>query len=65
MDFWMSRNLNEGPSKEILAQWVSLSLKKALREGNIKKGFSRTWIWPLNEHAVDNKHAVDNMHAPS
>jgi hypothetical protein len=52
-DFWMSRNLNEGSSKETLMQWVSLSLKKALTEWNIKKGFSGPRIWPLNEHAVD------------
>jgi hypothetical protein len=58
-DFWMSRNLNEEASKETLAQWVSLSLKKALTEWNIKKGFSGTRIWPLN------KHAVDSMPAPS
>jgi hypothetical protein len=58
-DFWMSRNLNEGASKEILAQWVSLSLKKALIEGNIHKGFSGIGIWPLNEHVVD------SMLAPS
>jgi hypothetical protein len=58
-DFWMSRNLNEGASKEILAQWVSLSLKKALTEGNIQKRFSGTGIWPLNEHAID------SMLAPS
>jgi hypothetical protein len=37
-DFWMSRNFNEEASKDTLAQWVSLSLKKALTEGNIKKG---------------------------
>jgi hypothetical protein len=40
-------------SKETLAQWVSLSSKKALTEGNIKKEFSGTGIWPLNKHAVD------------
>jgi hypothetical protein len=52
-DFWMFRNLNEGASKETLSQWVSLSLKKALTEWNIKKGFSGIGIWPLNEHAID------------
>jgi hypothetical protein len=52
-DYWMFRNLNEAASKDTLAQWVSLSLKKALTEGNIKNGFVTTGIWPLNEHAVD------------
>jgi hypothetical protein len=49
----MSRNLNQGAGKDTLAQWVSLSLHKALTENNIKKGFSGTGIWPLNEHAVN------------
>jgi hypothetical protein len=55
----MFRNLNEPTSKDTLVQWVSLSLKKALTESNIKKGFSTTGIFPLDEHAVD------NMLAPS
>jgi hypothetical protein len=50
----MFRNLNEAASKDTLAQWVSLSLKKALTEGHIKKGFEATGIWPLNDHAVNN-----------
>jgi hypothetical protein len=58
-DFWMSRNLNEPASKDTLAQWVSLSLKKALTESNIKNGFSATSIFPLDEHVVD------SMLAPS
>jgi hypothetical protein len=52
-DFWMFRNLNEGASKDTLAQWVSLSLKKALTKSNIRKGFATIGIWPLNDHAVD------------
>jgi hypothetical protein len=55
----MSRNLNEPASKDTLAQWVSLSLKKTLMESNIKKGFYATGIFPLDEHAVD------SMLAPS
>jgi hypothetical protein len=58
-DYWMSRNMDEAASKETLAQWVSLALKKALTENNIQKGFLGTWIWPLNDHTVD------NMLAPS
>jgi hypothetical protein len=49
----MSKNLNQPTSKDTLAQWVSLSLRKALTESNIKKGFSSTGIWPFNEQAVD------------
>jgi hypothetical protein len=58
-DFWMSRNLNELASKDTLIQWLSLSLIKALMESNIKKGFSATGIFPLDEHDVD------SMLAPS
>jgi hypothetical protein len=49
----MSRNLNQSASKDTLTQWVSLSLKKALIERNITKGFSATGIWPINVHTVD------------
>jgi hypothetical protein len=55
----MSRKLNQVASKDTLTQWVSLSLRKALTESNVKKGFSATGIWPLNQHVVD------NMLAPS
>ena len=36
-DFWSSRNLNEQATKDTLAQWVSLALRKALSASNIKK----------------------------
>jgi hypothetical protein len=58
-DYWMSRNMGEAASKETLAHWVSLVLKKALIESNIQQGYLATGIWPLNNHAVD------NMLAPS
>ena len=52
-DFWMSRNINHPASKEILAQWVSLSLQKALSESNIRSGFRGAGIFPLNPRVVD------------
>lgn len=52
-DFWMSRNINQPANKETLAQWVSLSLRKALTESNIRGGFRGAGIYPLNFHAVD------------
>ena len=52
-DFWSSRNLDESATKDVLSQWVSLALQKALSESNIKKGFSATGIFPLNFHAMD------------
>ena len=35
-------------SKENLANWVSLALKKALTTSNIQNGFRGAGIWPLN-----------------
>lgn len=52
-DFWMSRYVDEPAGKETLAQWVSLSLKKALTASNICSGFRATGIHPLNKHAID------------
>lgn len=52
-DYWMSRNLDIPASKDILAQWVSLSLRKALTEKNIQSGFRKAGIHPLNKNAVD------------
>ncbi len=54
-DFWSSRNFNKAASKEILAQWVSLALRKALSSSNIKRGFSATGIFPFNCHTVDSQ----------
>jgi hypothetical protein len=53
-DFWTSRNLNQPTIKHILAQWVVLSLRKALSVNNIQNGFSSSGIFPLNRHAIDN-----------
>lgn len=50
-DYWMSRNLEQPASKEILAQWVSLALRKALSVSNIQAGFRGAGIFPLNRDA--------------
>jgi flagellar biosynthesis GTPase FlhF len=52
-DFWTSRNLNQPATKQTLAQWVALSLNKALSERNIRSGFAATRIFPFDRHAVD------------
>jgi hypothetical protein len=44
-----------GVSKEDLAQWVFLALKKALTTTNICKGFLAIGIWPLNLDAMASK----------
>jgi hypothetical protein len=70
IDFWSSRHLNEAAaSKDTLAQWVSLALRKALSPSNIKKGFSATCIFPLdfnalNEHFLPS-HAFKDPHKDS
>jgi hypothetical protein len=52
MDFWISRNLNQPATKQTLAQWVALSLRKALSVTNIQNGFSSTGIFPFNRQAL-------------
>jgi hypothetical protein len=47
--------MHQKVSKEILVQWVSLGLKKALSVHNITKGFESTGIYPLNQVAVQSK----------
>ncbi|KAG0574625.1 hypothetical protein KC19_VG277500 [Ceratodon purpureus] len=49
----MSKHLDIPASQEILAQWVSLALRRALTPSNIQAGFSATGIYPLNHRAVD------------
>ena len=61
-DFWISRNLNQAATKQILAQWVALSLKKALSVSNIQNGFSGTGIFPFNRGALTRYFAVPAMH---
>jgi hypothetical protein len=52
-DIWTMNNRGHGAKKDILAEWVSLGLKKALTTANIKSGFKATGIYPLNPHACD------------
>jgi hypothetical protein len=46
-------NRGQGAKKDILAEWVSLGLRKALTATNIKSGFKTTSIYPLNPNACD------------
>ena len=59
-DFWSSRHLNEAASKDTLAQWVSLALRKALSPSNIKEGFSAIGIFPLDFNAL-NEHFLPSQ----
>ena len=52
---WMLQNSGRKVEKEILAQWVDLSLKKALSANNIRNGFRATGIWPLSLDKMEAK----------
>ena len=52
---WMVQNSGGKVEKDILAQWVDLSLKKALSPNNIRRGFRATGIWPLNLDKMEAK----------
>jgi hypothetical protein len=42
LNYWTSRNVGLKATKEALSHWVSLAMRKAQMENNIKKGFSKT-----------------------
>jgi hypothetical protein len=46
-------NRGYGAKNHILAEWVSLRLRKALTATNIKSGFKATRIYSLNLHAYN------------
>ena len=54
-NFWSMEQPNGRSRKENLAQWIPLSLKKALTSTNIKARFRGCSIWPLNPHAMIDK----------
>lgn len=54
-DVWSLSHKGHPATKEVLAQWVSLSLKKAMTQHNIKKGFEACGIWPLNNTKMDGR----------
>jgi hypothetical protein len=54
-DVWTRRNKSRGASKEVLAEWVSQALEKALSLCNIKNGFRTTWIFSFNPLAMATK----------
>jgi hypothetical protein len=54
-DIWSIANKGQQCKKEDLAQWMSLSLKKALTPENIKAGFRATGILPLDKDRMSAK----------
>ena len=51
-DYWSSQNVAKVACKETLAHWVSLALRKALTEKNIKSGFRAAGIFLLDRGAI-------------
>jgi hypothetical protein len=64
-DYWMLRNLDQSTSKEILAQWVSLALRRALSVSNIRADFQRVGILPFNKHAANKNLAPSEIYGSS
>jgi hypothetical protein len=55
----------QATQKEDLAQWVDLTLKRALSPLNIIKGFREIGIWPLNPNTMDGKMGPTRQFAPA
>ena len=51
-NLWTMKHHGVRVTKEILANWVFLALKKALTAKNIQGGFRGAGIWPLNLEAM-------------
>lgn len=51
-DYWQAQNLTKTTSKETLAHWILLALRKALSEKNIKNSFKGDENYPLNKEAI-------------
>jgi hypothetical protein len=51
-DYWTSCHFNESASKETLAHWVSLSLRRVMSHENITKGFMAINIFLLKTDAI-------------
>jgi hypothetical protein len=54
-DSWTVLNKGKKVKKQDLCEWTSKALLKALTPKNIKSGFKKTGIWPLNTSAVDDQ----------
>ena len=53
IDAWTILNKNKKVGKQDLCEWTSKALQLALIEKNIKAGFKKTRIWPLDCEAVN------------
>lgn len=51
-DQWTLENKGRKVEKNVLCEWTSKALEKALSPKNIQSGFRKTGIWPLHKEAV-------------
>jgi hypothetical protein len=51
-DWWTLLNKGRKVEKQDLCQWTAQALQKALSSKNIRAGFRKTGIWPLNPDAA-------------
>jgi hypothetical protein len=51
-DSWTLLNKGKKVEKSDLCEWTSQALEKSLTPKNIKSGFKKTGIWPLDDKAV-------------
>ena len=54
-DLWMDKGKGEKVTKDILAQWASLALQKALTDPIIRAGFRARDIYSLDFEAMNAK----------
>ena len=54
-NLWNKEHHGMRVTKENLANWISLALRKALSPTNIQSGFRGAGIWPLNLEAMRRK----------
>ena len=51
-DSWTLVNKGRIVEKQELCEWIAQALQKALSPKNIRSGFRKTGIWPLNSEVV-------------
>ena len=55
LDYWMLLNKGKKVEKTTLCEWTSQALERPFTPNNIKSGFQRTGIWPLDDTAATNR----------
>ena len=59
-DFWTLLNKGRKVEKTTLCEWTFQALERSLTPKNIKSGFRKTGIWPLDDNATTNRNKLSN-----